>query len=426
MPVLSKKMETECLQVGMYVSDIDRPWAETPFPLQGFHIKDSEHLRQVQHLCDWVKVDFQKSRHSINPSAASTTVSNFNAEPDEKNGREIINLRIRTIQNPAPYRVSKRLTNELKIAQRVHRKVEVRINKILGNFSTDGRLRVDQLKQVTADLVESIIRHPDAFAYLSRMDNHHPSIFSYSVRVATWTVLAGRHLNIAKDVLSDLTIAAMMCKVGYISLPKMLFDAKGSRSPQEEEMLKASLQQGVKTLQDTRDFSSRVIKIVSYHLERFDGSGYPRGVTGRHIPFLAQLVGLADYYESITSYDFCDDPFASTDAIRELYRQRNASFDGHLIEEFIQAIGPYPTGTVVKLTDNQLAIVVEQNPRARLRPKVVALEDTRRWWEFFKSPVIDLNKPLSERRISASLPPLPNNAELKQIQFFKRATSFSS
>ncbi|MDX1693166.1 MAG: DUF3391 domain-containing protein [Ketobacteraceae bacterium] len=426
MPVESRRITTDKLHIGMFVSRVDRPWSSTPFPIQGFHIDSRAQLEQVQSLCGWVEIDIQKSRR-LNRLQADQEISfisdYYTTAPERKNGRELINLRIRHIQNDHPYRSTTRLNNEIRYAKRLHRRIEDRIRQVLRGLAGQGKLRMDQLRSASNDLVDSVIRHPDAFTYLSRMESHHHNVLNYSIRVATWAVLFGRHLDISREVLSDLALSALLCKIGYITLPRDMFIRKGTPTPQELEMLKVSLLKGVELLKNSPAFTSRIVKIVSYHLERYDGSGYPRGVSGRNIPFLAQVVGIADYYEQITSHDFSDEPLASTDAVRELFQQRNQMFDSYIVEEFIQAIGLFPTGSVVRLTGNRKAIVIEQNRDARLKPKVLVFQDDRKWWQIFKPRVIDLDKSPHGNDITASLPALRKDNPLFEKRFFQKALS---
>lgn len=408
MAVRTQKVFAEELQVGMFVSGIDRPWRETPFPIQGFHIDNREQLDKLQHLCKWVYIDVHKSRShrfKVPPSEASFVSEYFN-EQQRQNGREILNLRIRTLQNDHPYKSVTTLNSELREARKVHRRLKERITRVLGSLSHEGRASMEQLRSVSFELVGSVIRNPDAFTYLSRIETHSEDVLNYSIRMASWAVLCGRHLDLQRDAMADLALASLLAKIGYTTIPPEILRIKGTPTPHVQEMLKWSLVRGVQLLKANDDFNSRIVKLVSHHLERFDGSGFPRGVSGRHIPFLSQIIGLADYYENLVSYDFRDQPLSSTEAVRELYRLRNQLFDGYLLEEFIQAIGLYPTGSVVMLNDERLAIVVAQNP-VRLKPRVLILEEERKPWQFFRRRTVDLSAPDCSDFIVASRPALP-------------------
>lgn len=426
MTVRTQKVFADDLQMGMFVSGIDRPWRETPFPIQGFHIENREQLEKLQHLCKWVYVDVRRSRAQVKIKAPQTEysfVSEYFEEKQRQNGREVLNLRIRTIQNDYPYKSITSLNAELKEARKVHRRIRDRIQRVLGAMQRNGSLSIEQLRNVSSELVNSIIRNPDAFTYLSRIESHNEDVLNYSIRMASWAVLTGRHLDLTRDAMADLALAALLAKIGYTTIPPEILRIKGTPTPHVQEMLKWSLVRGVQLLKASDDFNSRIVKLVSHHLERYDGSGFPRGVSGRHIPFLAQIIGLADYYENLVSYDFRDQPLSNADAVRELFRLRNQIFDGFLVEEFIQAIGLYPTGSVVTLNDDRLAIVVAQN-KARLKPRVLILEDDRKPWQIFKRRSLDLSAPDCEDFIVASCPPLPLDDPHRSKRYFRVVSNF--
>lgn len=425
MAVKTQKLISDDLQLGMFVSGIDRPWRETPFPIQGFHIESRAQLEKIQHLCKWAYVDVQKSRtlSNISPAQDFSFVSNYFEEKQRKNGRELLNLRIRNIQNDRPYKSLTNLNTEMRQARKVHKRIRDRIKRTLRALAGDGRLSIEELRDVSNELVNSVIRNPDAFAYLSRIDSHSEDVLNYSIRIASWAVLTGRHLDLTREALSDLALASLLCKIGYTTIPQEILRIKGTPTPHVEEMLKWSLVRGVKLLRANDNFNSRIVKLVSHHLERHDGSGFPRGVSGRHIPFQSQIIGLADYYENLVSYDFRDEPLSSADAVRELFSQRDILFDAYLVEEFIQAIGLYPTGSVVTLNDDRLAVVIGQN-KARLKPKLLILEDDRKPWQLFKRRIVDLSNPASDDFIVASQPALTPDNEHRHRHYFRHASSF--
>lgn len=418
----SQKIPSSSLQIGMYVSGIDRPWSDTPFPLQGFHIESKDQLELVKRLCKFVEVDSVKSRARIDPRLlheARQEISNRFLTREEP-AREIINSRIRPLQNSKPYLISSPVSQEIKHARKIHSKLQTRITEVLGSMVDDGKLAIDHLRPVANELVESVIRNPNAFAYLTHMESQHANLLNYSIRVATWAILVARHLDIKREALNDLAVAALLCKIGYTTLDADINAMRGSAPPAIEEVRKHSLLAGLDMLQSGTDFSSRVAKAVANHLERYDGSGFPNGLKGRDIPFLGQLLGLADYYENLISYDYRDQPYASTEAIRQLNADRDVLFDRCLIDEFIQAIGLYPTGSLVKLNGDRMAMVISQSPNARLRPVVLVLEGKRRFWPFLGKRVIDLAA--SEKdTIEGSLPALPGDSHYREKAWFQRA-----
>lgn len=420
--VESTRIPSSALQIGMYVSGLDRPWSETPFPLQGFHVENRDQLELARKLCKFIDVDTVKSRTRIDPrliqEARPQSGNRFLVR--EEPSREVLNHRIKMMQNSKPYQISSPVNFEIKQARKIHDKLKSRITSVLSSMVDDGKLAIDNLRPVANELVDSVIRNPNAFAYLTHMENHAENVLNYCVRVATWAVLVGRHLDIKRDALNDLAVAALLCKIGYTTLEPEINSLRGTAPAAIDAKRKHSLLAGLEMLQSGTDFSSRVAKAVANHLERHDGSGYPNGLKGREIPFLGQVLGLADYYESLISYDFRDLPLSSAEAIRQLNDDREVLFDRCLIDEFIQAIGLYPTGSVVKLNGDRMAMVLSQTPTSRLRPVVLLLEGKRGWLPMLGKRVIDLATS-DKDQIEGSLPALPGESPLRQKKWFQHA-----
>lgn len=397
MPFSTRKVPSSQLQTGMYVSGIDCAWEDTPFPQAGFRVESPEQLRQVRNYCEWVLVS------NTGKAPLTANRANFDLNSNTASSRETLNLKLRSLQNQTPYGAYVQLDTEMRQARRIHRRLKQRIAKVLSSLIGQRQLNLDNLREISAELVSSVIRNPDAFTYLSRMEAHCEDTLDYSIRVAAWSIITGRHLNLNQEALSDLALAALLSKVGHTTLPQGLTTLKGTPTAHVAELMKWSLLKGVEWLRDSRQFHSRIIKLVSYHQERFDGSGFPRGAQGRQIPFLAQLIGIADCYEGLVSYDFRDKPLSAPDAIRELYHQRDKQFDRSLVEVFIEAIGLYPTGSVVTLNHNRLGLVIGQT-NTRLKPKVLLIEAARPFWHLRRRRVLDLNASNEDDYIIAGLP----------------------
>jgi len=99
---------------------------------------------------------------------------------------------------------------------------------------------------------------------------------------------------------------------------------------------------------------------------------------GDEIPLLAQIAGMVSYYEEITNRRNHDDSLDPTRAVEHLYHLRDKKFMSELVQEFICSIGIYPVGSIVELNSQEVAIIVEQNNKNQLLPKVLILRDDKR------------------------------------------------
>src|SRR5690606_26257608 len=104
-------------------------------------------------------------------------------------------------------------------------------------------------------------------------------------------------------------------------------------------------------------------------------NGYPRKLTANQIPYYAKLVAIVDTYDAITSNRTYSRGRASMEALDIIYRFRGTQFDDELAREFIKMVGIYPPGSIVELHTGEVGIVVMQNQKSKLKPKLVLVLD---------------------------------------------------
>jgi HD-GYP domain-containing protein (c-di-GMP phosphodiesterase class II) len=132
---------------------------------------------------------------------------------------------------------------------------------------------------------------------------------------------------------------------------------------------------GLEILEESGTLNQDVIDMVAHHHERYDGSGYPDGLTQDNIPSFARIAAIVDTYDAITSNRSYAAAISPSEAIKLLYQARDAEFQAELVEAFIQAVGIYPAGTLVELSSGEVGVVVSEYRSRRLRPKVMVFLD---------------------------------------------------
>ncbi|WP_375183332.1 HD-GYP domain-containing protein, partial [Marinobacter sp.] len=159
--------------------------------------------------------------------------------------------------------------------------------------------------------------------------------------------------------------------------------------------------------------SRAVLSVVQGHRERHNGSGFPEGIRGDRIPLLAKVAGIAEFFESLIGPRESALPMTPDKAVSLLYEMRNIEFQEDLVESFIQAIGIYPTGSLVELTDGQRGVVVSHSPERRLWPRVMVMTDSNQL-PMKTAKIVDLAKFNESRDASESVAIrecLPHGAE---------------
>lgn len=379
MAVKQIKVDVNELSLGMYVSGLDRPWSQTPFPLQGFYLRDLQEVNQLKILCKHVYIDVEKGRGPIlsNLKTLDKVGSRLKVA-----GREHENT---TIHEPlAPLKIQRNLyrevaplQKEVKKAKQLHQKVYSAVVEVIEILETQqlDNLSLGETRKVASEMVDSVLRNPDAFTWLSRVQEKDEYTYSHAVRSSVWAILFGRHIGLPKRDLDVLAMAVLLKDVGKVMLDAALI-ANTNRSAEEERLYETFVEVGADILRKTPGVEPRMISIVKTHCERLNGSGFPAHLVGDKIPLLGKIAGIVTYYDFVTNPRGSRHPIAPSKAVAKLYELRNIQFQEELVVEFIRAIGLYPTGTLVELSTGEVGVVVEQNFERRLKPKVMVVLDT--------------------------------------------------
>lgn len=415
------RIDPEGLEPGMYVCQLDRPWRDAGFALDGWMIRSEDEVRRLRVACRYVHVDILRgkapdSRFVIldtDPAVAPEPVHEVERveEPAGEQGRPLQVVRwepaadhgIEAVDagdpdvlegwvsavaaplpvnaepldaTPAATRAGREVFGaELDLALDAHSRLEAGIRSALDSARAGTRLDAAALQEGVDAMLGSLGRNPSAMPWVLEMQRKGDYIYRHGIACAIWAATFGRHLGLDREELRDLSLGALLCDVGKVRLPTDLLLKTGPLSTDEIRHLRAHVDESRRIVAESAGLSDAVARMVAEHHERHDGSGYPRALRGPQIMLAARIVGLVDSYDAMTS----DRGYASRrsphQAMMELYRLRDRQFEAALVEQFIRACGVYPTGSLVELTDGSVGVVMAVNALRRLRPVVMLLLD---------------------------------------------------
>ncbi len=378
MGIKQVKVAVNELTVGMYISGLDRPWTQTPFPLQGFYVRDLDEIRELKVHCNHVYIDVVKGASPVKSNLKKLSAKS--PQERRKQGRadrrakvtDVAPLKVRRDM----YTVAQPLEEEIGRAKQLHQQVYSAVSSVMEQVeSSHNNIPIVETKRVASSMVDSVLRSPDAFSWLSRVREKDEYTYSHSVRSAVWAILFGRHIGMPKNELDILAMGVLLKDIGKTRLPEHLI-YKVERNQTEQEAYEKFIDYGVDILRKVPDVKPRVTSVVKTHCERVNGSGFPAHLRGDKIPLLGKIAGIVTFYDETTNPRGQDKPLSPSKAVAKLYEQRGIEFQEELVVEFIRAIGLYPTGTLVELSTGEVAVVVEQNFDRRLKPVVMVVTDS--------------------------------------------------
>lgn len=374
MELEEKEIPVSQLKLGMYVSRLDIPWEITRFPIQGLLIESQKDIDRLSTRCRAVFIDqARSSRSSLSKKALKPSFSSVLKPTNNNSHLSKPDWKVRHCVES--HRVTTPLEEEVKKSSEIFDVMERQLYLICEHTLRCRRAHMTMLLESTTQITESVIRNPDAFAWLCRVRATRKPIYMHTIRLAASGAIVGRQLGLNAFSINHLCYALLMTGIGksYLSGDALQGYSARKSTPAYQAHLNETLYQ----LEQFQFTSSDTFNTLKYYCERYDGSGYPKGVAGDTIPFLARASGLIETFELlINPYDNAR-AIAPANAIVYLNKCKNELFDAQLIEAFVQAIGIYPTGTLVELSDGSVGVIFSQNYEKRLRASVIPLVDTK-------------------------------------------------
>ena len=371
------ELPVDQLKLGIYVSRLDRPWADTPFLFQGFAVESDDDLQTLRRLCSvvYVEVSVEEAEELKSAARSSPATPSALQTPDTL---EKLSQNAAAFVNHVPIKDAVELKTELTLATATFGEARRAVGAIFDHLRRGGGLDVPHLQTVVGSMVDSVFRNRDAMGWLARMKCKDDYLYSHSLSASVWALAFGRHLGLDKETLTSVGTGAMLLDIGKTGLPTELLRKSGKPSAEEWKMIYTHVNQGVQLLRAAPNIDDRIVTMIATHHERGDGSGYPHKLKGDEIPLVGRIAGIVDCYDAMISDRSYAKPKSTYNAVRELKRLGGSAFPAELVELFIQAVGVFPTGTLVELNTGEVGVVTGQNRYRRLRPEVMLILDAQK------------------------------------------------
>lgn len=414
------------LKIGMFVVEPDCPWTEFSFALQGFVITSPEQVDQFQRKCRFVEIDRARSlnEHYVAPKARQdralhsaplpTTGEDaadaegqrraafFSMEQVERDKRRRRLLGFLSGPNaPAPIEA---LTRELAYIEPRYDALLRSLQQTFQHVMAEMHFDFTSLREGVRDVAGSLQRNPDAVMWLLRLKSLDQYSFDHALDVVVHAMLLGGHIGWRGQRLLDLGLAGLLQDIGKTQVPADILAKSEPLDAAERHLIQSHVASSLEILMQQEHLPPEVLQIVSRHHERWDGSGYPRGLKFERIGLAAEITGLVDSFCAMLRNKPYRSAIGHQQALEELFALRDRKFNPVLMEQFVQCVGLYPVGTLVELDRGDVGVVVQQNRVQRSRPCVLLMLDAQK--EIVRTyQIVDLRRPENESiRVLRALP----------------------
>ena len=361
----------------MYLHKIGGSWLSHPFLRNSFLLEDPDDVRRIVEAgidsvwIDESRGDALQDVEAIGGAPPSEALGAAVTLPDTPSG-------LSSAPNNGPQRLHATATAldlEIERARDICLAGKAQIEAMFSDLRLGRTVSQDSVLPLVEEISASVLRNPAALISVARLKTHDDYSYLHSVAVSALMLALARQLKLDERLVRIAGTGGLMHDLGKAFMPLGVLNKPGRLTDEEFEIMKQHSGAGAQALQDG-GCDSDVVDIALHHHERMDGRGYPHGLREDEISLLARMGAVCDVYDAVTSVRPYKRPWDPAMAMREMARW-DGHFDTRVFNAFVKSVGIYPVGSLVRLSSERLAVILEPGRESLLKPRVRAFYSIR-------------------------------------------------
>ncbi len=366
------------VKVGMSIH-LELSWWEHPFLHNNFRLKSHGDIEELK-KCGIKKVFFdpEKSKiveemppaipsHSFSPSPASES-----SKPNEiSESREVRGI-------PKKYQSQFMQEWQKKFLQkeREYSLAYNQVSHIMNNLEANKNTSMQWAHELLRDITDAFFQESDSIVYLINIKENDDIAYFHSLNTSILSMLLGKTLGFLRTELKELGMSALFHDIGKLRIPKKVWMKKPPLTRAEKKYLELHPQYGVAMLHGCETVYPGVLDTIHQHHETRDGKGYPQKLFGNQISLFAKIVAIVDLYDNICNQKALGSSLTPHETLSYIFARLGGELEPDIIAAFVKSMGVYPPGTLVKLTDESMAMVISSDREKSMKPTVLLYSDS--------------------------------------------------
>ena len=379
------KVSIDRIQVGNYVK-LPLGWCDHPFMFNNFKIDSQEQLLLIRKLgVSHVTVYPKRSDNGLLPpkepgSEAPEPVSNIDLEQIR---RELWESKQRGIEKLKSHR--RRITK----TEKNFKSAMIQVRSVMSKLSSRPLNAIEDAEQLIGNMVDSLLKEEHIVLHLMSETKENENIYYHSFNVSVLAMLLARMKNLDASVIKSIGMGALFHDMGKLKIPPQILRKTTALTNAEQNFLNLHPKYGLDIVNLVDTFPESAKAIIAQHHELLDGSGYPKGLAGDAIDSFAQLVSVVNTYDTLCHPMDISKARVPSNALSWLYKNSANKYNQSDLKLLVKVVGVYPPGSVVRLSNDQIGMVLSVNTNRLLYPNILIYDAEVPRAE---APIIDLEQ----------------------------------
>lgn len=245
------------------------------------------------------------------------------------------------------------------------------VKHLLRNLFARPEESLEQARGLVTEVVSSLLAEKDVMLHLMNAKSGDEGAYYHALNVTMLSFMLAREAGMGAEAMHDLGLGCLLHDMGKERVPSQILLKKTPWTSAERNFYQQHVAYGVEMAEKLPDLTPAVMEVIAMHHECMDGSGFPGRLSGARIGPLGRIVAIANSFDNYCNRVNPADSMTPAEAVAHMFRREKEKYDPVLMQHFIRCLGVYPPGSVVKLNNDAIGLVVSVNPGKLLHPTLL-------------------------------------------------------
>lgn len=254
--------------------------------------------------------------------------------------------------------------------EKVYYHAKSTVKKIFTLVREGGQADMLEVEDAVRKILDNVISNENIMLQLTGIKDIDNYTFLHSVDVCIYSTIIGKKLGYSDEHLMSLGMGSILHDIGKCKVPINILQKPCSLTDDEASVMHLHSVYGYEIIRNIFGMNAKIARIAFQHHEKWNGSGYPLGITETSIDPLSRIVSLADVYDALTSDRVYKKRTLPHIAAEYIKRNSGTLFDPYIVDLFVESIAAYGNGTLVLLNTGEVGTIIADKGSCSTRQKV--------------------------------------------------------